>query len=253
VTGVRTELRGEVGLVELAEPESRNALSAAVRAGLLGALAQLERGGAAAVVITGQGSAFCAGGDLKAMPADADTGLAFITEILAFFAAVRDCPVPTIAAVNGPAMGGGAELVLACDLAVAAERASFGFPETGIGMVAPFAAMTLPALVPRPLAKELALTGRILAAEEAARLGLVNQVCPDDRLLDTALALAQVVAERSLLANSITKAIQNGVAATPDAVARLNSAVFADADTKHRIQQFLSRRRASRPAEGAAP
>jgi len=243
MTGVRQELRGDIGLVELAEPESRNALSATVRRGLLEALGQLEGDGAAVVVITGQGSAFCAGGDLKAMPADADTGLAFIAEILAFFQAVLQCPVPTIAAVNGPAMGGGAELVLACDLVVVAERASFGFPETGIGMVAPFAAMTLPALVPRPLAKELALTGRILGAAEAAALGLVNRVCPDDRLLECALELAQVVAERSRLANSITKTIQNGAVATPEAVARLNSAVFASADTRHRIQQFLDRRK----------
>jgi len=253
MTGVRRELRGEIGIVELAEPESRNALSAAVRCGLLAALARLEADGAAAVVITGQGSAFCAGGDLRAMPADAAAGQAFIAEILAFFRTVRDCPVATIAAVNGPAVGGGAELVLACDLVVAAERASFGFPETGLGMVAPFAAMTLPALVPRPLAKELALTGRVLGAAEAARLGLVNRVCPDERLLAVAVEFAQVVAERSRLANSITKAIQNGAVATPEAVARLNSAVFAAADTKHRIQRFLDRHRAPRPAEGAAP
>lgn len=243
MTGVRQELRGDIGLAELAEPESRNALSATVRRGLLEALGQLESDGAAVVVITGQGSAFCAGGDLRAMPADADAGQAFIAEILAFFQAVRQCPVPTIAAVNGPAMGGGAELVLACDLVVAAERASFGFPETGIGMVAPFAAMTLPTLVPRPLAKELALTGRVLGAAEAAALGLVNRVCPDDLLLECALELAQAVAERSRLANSITKTIQNGAAATPEAVARLNSAVFAAADTRHRIQQFLDRRK----------
>lgn len=241
MTGVRTQAVDAIGLIELDEPASRNALSSGIRAGVRAALEAFLADGLRAVVITGRGSAFCAGGDLKAMPADAAGGAAFIQEIMDWFELVERYPLPTVAALNGAAVGGGAELALACDLVVAADRAILGFPETQVGLMAPFAAARLPGLVPRAVAKELTLTGRVLSAGEAAGLGLVNRVVPLDELLPAAYELAGRIVERSELASRITKELMNEREVSADRAALATAPLFANADTRRRIQAFVDR------------
>jgi enoyl-CoA hydratase/carnithine racemase len=236
MTGVHLSMVGRIGVIELAEPHSRNALSPSLRNGLLAALREIAD--APAVVITGQGPAFSAGGDLKAMPSDEASGYAFIQEIVRWFESVETCPVPTIAAVNGAAMGGGLELALACDLVVAAEHARFGLPETGVGLVAPYAAARLRGILPIAIAKELALTGRILTAAEAASLGLVNRVVPVDALLETALQLAEAIARSGELACRVTKELHNARPVTADQAARAIMPLFGSAETQSRIRGF---------------
>jgi enoyl-CoA hydratase/carnithine racemase len=249
MTGVRVSRAGCITTITLDEPKSRNALSSTVRAGLLSGLRECEKQGVRVVIITGSGPAFCAGGDLKAMPEDENGGAEFIRGVFEWFEAVRHCRLPVIAAVNGPAMGGGAELVLACDLAVAAETAIFGFPETQVGLMAPFAAARLPVMLPPAVGRELAMTGRVLSATEAAALGIVNAVVPPGQLLSAATTLAERIAERSALATEITKSLHNldGRVTAEDA-ARTNAALFASTDTRGRIQDFIASRRGKRPS-----
>lgn len=251
MTGVQTRTVDSVGLIELDEPASRNALSPVVRAGVHAALDLFLAQDLRAVVITGRGSAFCAGGDLKTMPADAAAGARFIREIMDWFEMVERYPLPTVAALNGPAMGGGAELALACDLVVAADRAIIGFPETQVGLMAPFAAARLPGLLPRAVAKELTLTGRVLSADEAAGLGLVNRVVPLDELLPAAYELAGRIVERSEPASRITKELMNEREVSADRAALANAPLFANADTRRRIQAFVDRTKSKSQGESS--
>jgi enoyl-CoA hydratase/carnithine racemase len=149
-----------------------------------------------AVVLTGAGDrVFSAGMDLKAVEAgEADA----INGVAGGFAGIvrRDFPKPIVAAVNGAAMGGGFEIVLACDLVVAAEHARFGLPEVTQGlMAASGGAVRLPQRLPWPIAMELLLLGDPVDAQRALELQLVNQVVPGDQVVDAAAALAQRLAE----------------------------------------------------------
>ena len=166
--------------VTLDRPEKRNALSIELRFELARTLAGLGRD-VRATVITGRGSAFCAGMDTSQFGGDS-RGLVESTE--AWFEALRGHPRPLIAAVNGPAVGGGFVLALLCDIRVAGESARFGFPELARGIPASYGAAR--AALPRATAAELALTGRIVGAEEALRLGIVSAVVADEAVLSAA-------------------------------------------------------------------
>jgi crotonobetainyl-CoA hydratase len=153
-------------------------------------------------VLTGAGNRFfCAGWDLKAAAAgesvDADHGPGGFAGLTEYFALTK----PVVAAVNGLAFGGGFELALAADLIVAADHAQFALPEVGLGIVPDSGGLLrLPRRLPRPLAVELLLTGRRLAADEAARWGLVNDVVPGGRAVDRAVELADQIAAGAPLA-----------------------------------------------------
>jgi cyclohexa-1,5-dienecarbonyl-CoA hydratase len=132
--------------------------------------------GLAAVVLAGRGKAFCAGVDVRDhLP---DRGAAMLAEFHRVCRLLLAIEVPVVAAVHGPALGGGMELTLVCDLVVASSRAVFGQPEIRLGVFPPLAAAALPHMVPFHVASELVLTGRVLSAEEALRHGLVNRVAP---------------------------------------------------------------------------
>ena len=190
--GVRAEASEGVLVVTLDRP-SANAVDVATSRALYDAFARLENDPRLRVgVLTGAGDRFfCAGWDLKAAAAgeavDADHGpggFAGLTEL-------HGRSKPVIAAVNGLALGGGFELVLAADLVVAADHAEFGLPETGLGIIPDAGGvLRLPRLLPRPVAVELLLTGRRMTAQEALGRGLVNQVVPGGQLLTAARELA---------------------------------------------------------------
>ena len=180
--GVRLERRGSIALVTLDRPERMNALSRALVAGF----GEIGREVAALddvrlVIVTGAGDkAFCAGADLKERAGmSQDEVRALLLAYESELGWLETCPVPTIAAINGAALGGGLELALLCDLRIAAHHAVLGLPETSLGVI-PGAGGTqrLPRLLGEARAKELILRAARLSASEALILGLVNQVLP---------------------------------------------------------------------------
>jgi enoyl-CoA hydratase len=167
--------RGEVALVTLNRPEKRNALSIELREEMGEAFASLsDDEGVASVVLTGAGDAFCSGMDITQFGGNrADREQLFETSTLAFDA-VGECRRPIVAAVNGPAVAGGFALALLCDLRIASPAATFGYPELPKGIPPSYAAAR--AVLPATVAQELCLTGRIVDADEAHRLGIVREV-----------------------------------------------------------------------------
>lgn len=198
---VEREDRGRVAILTLNRPEARNAINLDVATAMEAALDAIEREPDVwAVVITGAGDVFSAGADLK-MVARGE-GLNATTRRGGFAGLVtRDFPKPLIAAVNGPALAGGFEIVLACDLVVAATDARFGLPEVTRGLFAAAGGLIrLPKRLPLATAMEIAITGDPIDAGRALTLGLVNRVVPRAEVLDGALALAERIAANSPLA-----------------------------------------------------
>jgi len=214
MTAVLVERRGHVLLATLNRPEARNAVNLELATLLGEALDEADRDPEIrAFVVTGAGDkAFCAGADLKAL----SRGEQLIPPDRAAwgFAGYVSHPVsvPTIAAVNGFALGGGTELALASDLVVAAETAQFGLPEVKRGLLAAAGGVfRMPAQVPRKIAMELMLTGEPIDAVTAQRLGLVNRVVAADKVLEEALALADRIAANAPLAVQASKRIALGI------------------------------------------
>jgi enoyl-CoA hydratase/carnithine racemase len=212
-TDLRVEHReGGVVLITLDLPDRRNMMSAAMTESWGRAMGAL-RGDPSVrvVVVTGEGSAFCSGGDVSWIGADPDATVdALRTRMLAFYRtwlSVRDLEVPTLAAINGPAIGAGLALALACDLRYAAEDAKLAVPFTSLGMHAGMATTyLLPEVAGLGVARELLLTGRVVTGAEAVGLGLVNRAFPRETLLEEALAIAGGVAAAAPVATRLTKA-----------------------------------------------
>lgn len=166
------------------------------------------------IIITGAGNAFVAGADIVAMQSKtAVEGKAFGALGQGVFLKIERLPKPVIAAVNGFALGGGCELALACDIRIASEKAKFGQPEVGLGIVPGFAGtQRLPRLVGTGLAKEMIFTGDMIDANKALSIGLVNRVVPADELMAEAMKLAQKIASKAPLAVRFAKqAINEGM------------------------------------------
>src|SRR5688572_28869835 len=232
---VRYELRPPAAVLTLLRADKRNALSRALIADLDAAVRRATDDPAArCVILTGDGPAFCAGMDLdelrSSLTADAEVIWADAQRLAELYDRIYSLPKPTIAAVNGAAVAGGAGLVTVCDLAVSVPGAKFGYPEVRRGLVA---AMVLPHLlrhVGEQAARHLLLTGDLIDAAEAARLGLINQVVEPGTLLDGALAWARSCAEggpqalaatKDLLRRFSTQALSVAEAAKASAAPRL--------------------------------
>ncbi|CAN5151029.1 crotonase/enoyl-CoA hydratase family protein [soil metagenome] len=233
------EISDGVMVITLNRPEARNAVNEEMCLVVGDALVRAEQDPAVRVVVlTGSGDkAFCAGADLKAL----SRGERIIPEGrekwgLAGYVG-HAISKPTIAAVNGPALGGGTELVLASDLSVAAETATFGLPEVTRGLVAGAGgAFRLIAKLPPAVAMELLLTGRSISADEALALHLVNRVVPTDRVLETALELAATIAANAPLAVQAHKQI--ALAQQPDGE---RPAEHAGWDLTHQLLPAIAR------------
>jgi crotonobetainyl-CoA hydratase len=207
------ERRGNVMVITINRPEARNAVNGAVSTAVGDALQEAQNDAEVrAVVITGAGDkSFCAGADLKAIarrenlyhPDHGEWGFAgYVRHFI---------DKPTIAAVNGTAFGGGTELALASDLAVAEERARFGLPEVKVGLIAGAGGVfRIVHQLPRKVALELLLTGEPISAADAAKWGLINQVVPDGTALEAALALAERVTVNAPLSVQASKRIAYG-------------------------------------------
>ncbi len=189
------ERRGAVALVTLNRPEKRNALSIELRQELGQAFGELAGDeDVAAVVLTGAGSAFCSGMDTTQFGGNREHRRRLVETSTLAFDAVGQCERPIVAAVNGPAVAGGFALALLCDLRIAARSASFGYPELPRGIPPSYAAAR--AVLPATVAQELCLTGRIVSAGEAQKLGIVREVVgPEGDVVGRALELAERITE----------------------------------------------------------
>jgi 2-(1,2-epoxy-1,2-dihydrophenyl)acetyl-CoA isomerase len=200
---IQVEMRDSVGVITLNRPEVLNALTEKVGQEFLTGVAEVRDLGARAIVLTGAGRAFCAGGDLRAMQTIAerkgrvdaffDEPLGLLNECISI---IRRSPLPFIAAVNGAASGGGCNLALACDLVVAGESARFNQAFIKVGL-SPDCGGTfiLPRLVGWKRATELMMTGDIIPAQRALEIGMINAVVPDAELMARALAMAEKLAQ----------------------------------------------------------
>ena len=212
--GALTERRGNILIITINRPDARNAVNAAVSIGVGDALQQAQDDPEIwAVVITGAGDkSFCAGADLKAIsrrenifhPDHAEWGFAGYVQ--------HFIDKPTIAAVNGTALGGGTELALASDLVVAQSSAKFGLPEVKRGLIAAAGGVfRIVEQLPRKIAMRLLVTGEPITADEALRWGLINEVVPDgESVLEAAVALAQTITVNAPLAVQASKRVAVG-------------------------------------------
>ncbi|MHB1089181.1 MAG: crotonase/enoyl-CoA hydratase family protein [Acidimicrobiales bacterium] len=200
------ERRGHIELLTINRPEARNAINRATALALSAALDDCESDDDVwVVVLTGADTkAFSAGMDLKAFATGefpiTEKGFAGITK--------RDFPKPLIAAVNGSALAGGFEIMISCDMVVAADHAKFGIPEAQRGLIAGGGGLIrLPKRVPLTIAYEMALTADPIDAQRAYELGLVNRVVPGEQVLDVAIALAERIAKNAPLAVRVSKSV----------------------------------------------
>lgn len=199
---IQLEMRSAVCVITLNRPESLNALTLEVANEFKAAIADARGRGARAIVLTGAGRAFCAGGDLREMQKIAeregrvdaffDEPLRELNECLML---IRQTPVPFIAAVNGSASGGGCNLALTCDLVIAGETARFNQAFIKVGL-SPDCGGTfiLPRLIGWRRATELLMTGDVVNAQQALEMGMVNAVVPDGELMSQAMAMAERLA-----------------------------------------------------------
>jgi enoyl-CoA hydratase/carnithine racemase len=186
------ERHGDVELVTLERPEKRNALSVEMRVELADAFQRLsDDDDVGCVVLTGAGSAFCSGMDTSQFGGDRAHRARLVETSTLAFDAVGTCRRPVIAAINGPALAGGFALALLCDLRIAHDSATLGYPELPRGIPPSYAAAR--AVLPATIAQELCLTGRILSADEAYRLNVVREVVSGDART-RALELAEKIA-----------------------------------------------------------
>ncbi len=245
---VAFDRRDRCGVITINRPGARNAVDAEVAAGIEAALDVLEEDDDLRVgILTGVPPVFCAGADLKELQRGG--GRAMFTERGGFAGIVtRERTKPVIAAVDGPALAGGTELVLATDLVVASHRATFGIPEVKRSLVAGAGGLfRLPRKIPVNVAMECALTGDPISAERAFQLGLVNQLAEDDHALEAALTLAERIAVNSPLAVRESRRVLLASALQSDAEAFATSGealsvVTRSADFREGLAAFVEKR-----------
>jgi enoyl-CoA hydratase len=205
---VQFETRNHLAIITLDRPEARNAINGIMSSGIEAALDQYESDDTLwAAILTGNGPVFCAGADLKEIAAG-NAG-ATATARGGFGGIVhRERTKPLIAALNGPALAGGFEIALACDLIVASRESFFALPEVKRSLVAVAGALfRLPRAIGMTQAMEVILTGEPLPAARAYELGLINRLVPLDRVLDEAVALAEKIASNAPLAVQASRAL----------------------------------------------
>jgi enoyl-CoA hydratase len=246
--GIRRDRRGAIEVLTIDRPEKRNALDPPTIDAIGETFLEIEHDDAVAVlVITGAGDrAFCAGMDLASF-ADGRQRLAGVAAARyeAFYR--TGLAKPVVAAVNGSAVGGGFELLLACDLAVAADHALFGIPEVKRGLFAGAGGTLLPTRVPAAIALEMGLTGDLITAARAYELGLVNRVVPGIDVLAEAVAIAERIAVNAPFAVRVTKRLMYDALESPTSVAWTHvmdalPEVLATADAQEGSRAFVEKR-----------
>jgi enoyl-CoA hydratase len=250
-TTLLVEIKDAIATITVNRPSAMNAMTHATVQELAVAVQELSASAAVrAVIITGAGEkAFIAGGDIAMLrelgPVEARE-LALLAHGVC--TAIEQSPKPFIAAVNGYALGGGCELAMSCDMRIAAEHARFGQPEISIGTLPGFGgSQRLPRLVGKGKALEMILTGDMIDAQEAWRIGLVNKVVPQSELMAVTRALAAKLAGKSRSAMKFCKeVVTNGLEMDLDRACRYEADLFAlsfaTADRQEGMAAFLEKR-----------
>jgi enoyl-CoA hydratase len=246
---LKVEKRNAVAIVSLNRPEVLNALNEAVLGELLECLEQLNSAlETRAVILTGVGRAFVAGADIQAMSVmSPEEGQRFSELGMKVMSRIETLEMPVIAAINGFAIGGGCELALACDIRLAGKSAKLGQPEVTLGITPGFgASQRLPRLVGMASAMELILTGKLIKAEEAHRIGLVSHVYEDSALVEEAVAMAEKIASNPWVAVKYSKkAIRQSLDLEIGQGCAYESAVFgltfATEDQKGAMKAFVDK------------
>ena len=248
---VEVTKQGNIGIITMNRPEALNALSSAVFADLSKALDQVERDEEVyVVIITGAGRAFVAGADIGEMAhMNVEEGLSFSELGNSLLMRVDMFPKPTIAAVNGFALGGGCELSLACDIRIASEKAKFGQPEVGLGIIPGFGGtQRMARIIGTGPAMELIFTADTIDAKQAEKIGMVNHVVPAEELMDAATAMAEKIASKAQVAIRTSKmALRRGIdcdintAVTYEALAF--ATCFGTEDQKDAMKAFVEKRK----------
>ena len=239
-----------MALLTIDRPEALNALDATTLEALGARLDEVEGDAdARALVLTGAGRAFVAGADIAAMRELSPTEAGAFSRLgQETFARLEALPVPTLAAVNGYALGGGCELALACDWIYASTKARFGQPEVKLGILPGFGGCArLPRRVGVAWARELILGGEPIDAENALRIGLANRLFEPDALLEATVAAAEAMAAKGGLAIAAAKRVmQEGQGADPRIAVALEreafAAAFASEDRREGMDAFLEKR-----------
>lgn len=238
--------------ITLNRPERRNAMTPEMQMQLIAALEDASAAGCRPLVLTGAGDAFCSGLDLTFLrAADKNSPIEARAEaerVARMFLALHDLEVPSIAAVNGPAMGGGAGLAAVCDFTLATPEAKFGFTETRIGFVPAVVSAFLMLQIGEKRSRDLLLTGRIVDAQEAMHLGLVNEIVPHQELQQHARSFAEKLAANSPQATRITKrllAAQSRAWLVTAMIAAIEASVESrdTADFREGVAAFLEKRK----------
>ncbi|KEO83412.1 enoyl-CoA hydratase-related protein [Tumebacillus flagellatus] len=248
------EVRDHIGFITLNRPKSLNALNSALLRELGHLLDEIKTNDdIRAVILTGSGEkAFAAGADISEMqPMTAIQGRKFSADGMDSITKLETLPQPTIAAVNGFALGGGCEVALACDLRIASTNAKFGQPEVNLGVTPGFGAtQRLPRLVGAGIAKELLLTGDTIGADRAYEIGLVNHVVEPAQLMDKAIEIAAKMASKGQLSVRMTKqGVNEGMNMDVERGLQYETELFAlsfsTEDQKEGMQAFLEKRPAN--------
>ena len=246
------EKKGSIGILTINRPEKLNALSNVLISELSALLADIEKDDELGVLIlTGAGdNAFVAGADIgELVERDARLGRKVSRERQDVFFRIENLPVPTIAAVNGYALGGGLELALACSIRFCSEKAQFGAPEVKLGIIpGDGGTQRLPRLIGKGRAMEMILTGDFIGAEEAFRIGLVNRVVPHENLLEKTMELAEKIASRPPLAvkyakEAVNRSIEGGSESGYALESFLHALTCTTEDKKEGVAAFLEKRK----------
>jgi methylglutaconyl-CoA hydratase len=263
------ECETHVATLTLKRPDKRNAISPAMIEELLVALDEVENSRTRVLILTGAGKAFCAGMDLEALQALAEESVHSLLEskgpqdalahsseahladsrrTASMFRRIYSFPKPLIAAVNGPAIAGGCGIATLCDYTLAVPDAKFGFSEVRIGFIPALVSVFLVRQVGEKHARDLLLSGRLLDAEEARQMGLVNEVVPEERLMARAHELASALLEVSPTSLRHTKRLladfsQKELDRELEAAIQENARIRSTADFREGLSAFLEKRK----------
>ncbi len=245
---IKTETQGRVAIVRLNRPDSLNALNQEVMREIAAAFAAIDRDKNIAVsILTGEGRAFAAGADIKEMAPQGFSDM-YVDDFFGEWDRFAACRKPVIAAVNGFALGGGCELAMMCDLIIASDKAKFGQPEIKLGVTPGMGgSVRLTKAIGKAKAMDLILTGRMIDAAEADRIGLVSRVVAHDKLMEESLAAANEIAKYSIPSlmaakEMVGRALELGTTEGVKFERRLFQGLFGTQDQKEGMDAFTAKR-----------
>lgn len=247
-----TTLTNQIATITFNRPEKRNAISYELIQELIAALGELESSAAQVLILTGAGKAFCSGMDLDNLRSitsrSPEENLQDSQTMAGLFRAIYEFPKVTIAAVNGPAVAGGCGIATLCDFTIASRDAKFGYSEVRIGFLPAIVSAFLVRQVGEKQARDLLLTGKIIDALEALRLGMVTEVVAPEHLMERTQQLAEELLQNSPASLAATKRLLNHFSAAElgvqiDAAVRANADIRATEDFREGVTSFLEKRK----------